>query len=54
MCHHIGDIPDWERDRVEQADAEESETEAEDELPEFLNEEGSDDMTVLTDGGDES
>jgi len=46
MCHHIGDIPEWDSEASEKAD--------EAELPEFLNEEGSDDLTVLTDGGDES
>lgn len=49
MCHHIGDIPEWEREASEATEP----TEDEEELPEFLNEEGSDDMTVLTDGGDE-
>jgi len=52
MCHHRGDIPEWMRE--ETAEAEEGEGEDEDELPEFLNEEASDDLTVLTDGGDEA
>jgi hypothetical protein len=48
MCHHRGDIPEWTREETAEADEED------DELPEFLNEEASDDLTVLTDGGDES
>ena len=49
MSHHRGDIPEWSRERAADAEPEED-----DELPEFLNEEASDDLTVLTDGGDES
>ena len=48
MCHHRGDIPEempeWTMEREETAEDEE-------ELPEFLNEEG-DEVSVLTDGGD--
>lgn len=47
MCHHIGDIPEWTREKAAESENED------DELPEFLNEEASDDLTVLTDGGDE-
>ncbi|MDS0260743.1 hypothetical protein NDI56_15150 [Haloarcula sp. S1CR25-12] len=51
MCHHRGDIPgeisDWTTERTDTADEAEDE-----ELPEFLNEAG-DDLSVLTDGGDE-
>jgi hypothetical protein len=56
MCHHRGDIPDWDRERVviNLDDEDDTAEEADDELPDFLNEEGSDDTTVLTDGGDES
>jgi hypothetical protein len=55
MCHHRGDIPDWDRERVMELDDEDdTAAEADDKLPDFLNEEGSDEMTVLTDGGDES
>jgi len=47
MCHHRGDIPEempeWTMEREETAE--------EEELPEFLNEEG-DDVSVLTDGGE--
>jgi hypothetical protein len=48
MCHHRGDIPDWTSEKAAESESED------DELPEFLNEEASDDLTVLTDGGDES
>ena len=50
MCHHRGDIPEWTREETAEAESESED----DELPEFLNEEGSDEMTVLTDGGDEA
>jgi hypothetical protein len=45
VCHHIGDIPEWDGEASKGAD--------EEELPEFLSEEASDDLTVLTDGGEE-
>jgi hypothetical protein len=48
MCHHRGEIPDWTA--LEEPD----ESETEDELPEFLNEETGTETTVLTDGGDEA
>jgi hypothetical protein len=48
MCHHRGDIPgeipEWTTERAETAD------EDDEELPEFLNEDG-DEVSVLTDGG---
>lgn len=48
MCHHRGDIPgeipEWTTERTD-------ETDEDDELPEFLNEEG-DEVSVLTDGGE--
>jgi len=50
MCHHRGDIPgeipEWTTEREETA-----ETDDDEELPEFLNEEG-DEVSVLTDGGE--
>jgi len=47
MCHHRGDIPEWTRERADAA-----EEEAEEELPEFLNEDDGDEVSVLTDGGE--
>jgi hypothetical protein len=51
MCHHTGDIPeempDWTMERAN----DDAETEDEEELPEFLNEE-SEEVSVLTDGGE--
>ncbi|WP_459191736.1 hypothetical protein [Halosimplex sp. J119] len=44
MCHEYTSRV-WDRDR--------DEAEAEEDLPEYLNEDGSDDVEVLTDGGDE-
>lgn len=49
MCHHIGDIPEQTREETVEAESEEA-----DELPAFRNEDASDDLTVLTDGGDEA
>ena len=47
MCHgYERDARDWYREREETA-------EEDDELPEFLNEEGAEDVEILTDGGDE-
>ena len=48
MCHHRGDIPDWTSEPAEKADEDDSE-----ELPTFLNEDASE-LSVLTDGGDET
>ncbi|WP_164471762.1 hypothetical protein [Halosimplex salinum] len=45
MCHEYTSRV-WDRER--------DEADSEDDVPEFLNEEGSDDLEVLTDGGDES
>ncbi|WP_436926510.1 hypothetical protein [Halosimplex amylolyticum] len=45
MCHEYTSRV-WDRDR------DEAEAETEDDLPEFLNEEGGDDVEVLTDGGE--
>ncbi|WP_262175140.1 hypothetical protein [Haloarcula laminariae] len=51
MCHHRGDIPeempDWTMERADEAE----EALDDEELPEFLNEDG-DEMSVLTDGGE--
>ena len=48
MCHHRGDIPEempeWTMERADEEVEEE-------ELPEFLNEDG-DEVSVLTDGGE--
>ena len=53
MCHHRGDIPgempEWTNER---ADSDAEAADDEDDLPEFLNEEG-EDVSVLTDGGGE-
>ncbi|WP_324663509.1 hypothetical protein [Haloarcula sediminis] len=50
MCHHRGDIPeelpDWTAERVDDKAEEATDDE---ELPEFLNEDG-DEVSVLTDG----
>ena len=45
MCHEYTGRG-WQRTRTESEDEEET--------PSFLNEEGGDDVEVLTDGGDES
>ena len=45
MCHEYARSA-WNRER------DDSEAEAEEELPEFLNEEGNEDVEVLTDGGE--
>ena len=50
MCHHRGDIPE-EMPEWSTAHEEADEAAEEDELPEFLNDEG-DDVSVLTDGGE--
>ena len=47
MCHHRGEIPEWTSESTD-SDADEA---AEEELPEFLNEDG-DEVSVLTDGGE--
>jgi hypothetical protein len=50
MCHEYTSRV-WDRER---ADSEaEPESESADELPSFANEEGSDEVEVLTDGGDD-
>jgi len=47
MCHdqYFDQTHDWMRDRAEAED--------EEDLPEHLNEEGAEDVELLTDGGDE-
>ena len=47
MCHHRGDIPEEMPDWT----MEHEEADEDDELPEFLNEDG-DEVSVLTDGGE--
>ncbi|WP_276270759.1 hypothetical protein [Haloarcula litorea] len=54
MCHHRGDVPDWDSAFEEFAEHDDDEADGEDELPSFLNEAGSEDAEVLTDGGDEA
>lgn len=50
MCHYSGDVPEempeWTSERADDA-----ESETEEGLPEFLNEDG-DELSVLTDGGE--
>jgi hypothetical protein len=46
MCHEYTSRV-WDREP-------EDEAETDDEMPEFVNEEASDDVEVLTDGGDEA
>lgn len=47
MCHEYQSRV-WDRAPTTEED------ESEDDIPEFANEEGSDDVEVLTDGGDDS
>mgnify|MGYP000283052404 CR=1 FL=1 len=47
MCHEY-------RSRVWDRAREDDEDETEDDMPAFANEEGSEDVELLTDGGDES
>ena len=49
MCHHYESTREWTWELEE-----ESVEEDDDELPEFLNEEGNEDVEILADGGDDS